>query len=58
MEEEGCTSPQVAWLTIQAFFNRLLQPPLLGGLFILFFQRLSRGPSGELAHLDVYETES
>jgi hypothetical protein len=39
--------PRSSVLTIQAFFNRLLQPPLLGGLFILFFQRLSRGPSGK-----------
>ncbi|WVF67064.1 hypothetical protein IAT40_001808 [Kwoniella sp. CBS 6097] len=34
------------WRRKDVFFNRLVQTPLLGGLFILFFQRLSHGPSG------------
>lgn len=33
-------------LIMQIFFNRLFQAPLLGALFLLFFQRLKRGPSG------------
>ena len=37
----------------QIFFNRLVQTPLLGGLFILFFQRLTHGPSGGLIFLSV-----
>ncbi|WVQ83463.1 hypothetical protein IAT38_005604 [Cryptococcus sp. DSM 104549] len=34
------------WRRKDVFFNRLVQTPLLGGLFILFFQRLTHGPSG------------
>ncbi|WVQ77432.1 hypothetical protein IAR50_007118 [Cryptococcus sp. DSM 104548] len=34
------------WRRKDIFFNRLVQTPLLGGLFILFFQRLTHGPSG------------
>ncbi|WRT65356.1 uncharacterized protein IL334_002299 [Kwoniella shivajii] len=34
------------WRRKDVFFNRLVQTPLLGGLFILFFQRLNHGPSG------------
>ncbi|WVQ94560.1 hypothetical protein IAU59_001640 [Kwoniella sp. CBS 9459] len=34
------------WRRKDVFFNRLVQTPLLGALFILFFQRLSHGPSG------------
>lgn len=33
-------------LTCQVFSNRIIQPPLLACLFLLFFQRLSNGPSG------------
>ncbi|WWD16853.1 hypothetical protein CI109_101285 [Kwoniella shandongensis] len=55
---EGTTSMRVAlpvvlerhwkslWRRKDVFFNRLVQTPLLGGLFILFFQRLTHGPSG------------
>jgi hypothetical protein len=28
------------------FFNRVVQIPLLGALFLMFFQRLTHGPSG------------
>ncbi|ORX36262.1 P-loop containing nucleoside triphosphate hydrolase protein [Kockovaella imperatae] len=34
------------WRRKDVFFNRLVQTPLLAGMFILFFQRLSHGPSG------------
>ncbi|KAK6907065.1 hypothetical protein I203_101054 [Kwoniella mangroviensis CBS 8507] len=34
------------WRRKDVFFNRLVQTPLLGGMFILFFQRLNHGPSG------------
>ncbi|WWC87631.1 uncharacterized protein L201_002521 [Kwoniella dendrophila CBS 6074] len=34
------------WRRKDIFFNRLVQTPLLGGMFILFFQRLTHGPSG------------
>lgn len=40
-------------LTRQVFFNRLVQTPLLGGLFILFFQRLDRGPSGAQTRIGI-----
>ncbi|ORY27652.1 P-loop containing nucleoside triphosphate hydrolase protein [Naematelia encephala] len=55
---EGTTSMRVAlpvvivrhwinlWRRKDIFFNRLVQTPLLGGLFILFYQRLTHGPSG------------
>ncbi|KAK4686772.1 hypothetical protein P7C73_g3345, partial [Tremellales sp. Uapishka_1] len=55
---QGTTSMRVAlpvvlqrhwrnlWRQKEIFFNRLVQTPLLGGMFILFFQRLSHGPSG------------
>ncbi|WWC68886.1 uncharacterized protein I206_102822 [Kwoniella pini CBS 10737] len=55
---EGTTSMRVAlpvvlerhwknlWRRKDIFFNRLVQTPLLGGMFILFFQRLNHGPSG------------
>jgi hypothetical protein len=39
---------------VQIFFNRLVQTPLLGGLLILFFQRLTNGPAGEHWCLDVF----
>jgi hypothetical protein len=44
MEAERCKLFPL--ISLQVFFNRLLQTPLLAGLFILFFQRLSDGPSG------------
>lgn len=34
------------WRRKDVFFNRLVQTPLLGALFILFFQRLTHGPAG------------
>lgn len=34
------------WRRKDVFFNRLAQTPLLGALFILFFQRLTYGPAG------------
>ncbi|WVR04136.1 hypothetical protein IAU60_001135 [Kwoniella sp. DSM 27419] len=34
------------WRRKDVFFNRLVQTPLLGAMFILFFQRLTHGPSG------------
>lgn len=34
------------WRRKDVFFNRLAQTPLLGALFILFFQRLTHGPAG------------
>ncbi|WVW79872.1 hypothetical protein I302_101842 [Kwoniella bestiolae CBS 10118] len=34
------------WRRKDVFFNRLVQTPLLGAMFILFFQRLNHGPSG------------
>ncbi|EIW69228.1 hypothetical protein TREMEDRAFT_31078 [Tremella mesenterica DSM 1558] len=34
------------WRRKDIFFNRLFQTPLLGAMFILFFQRLTHGPSG------------
>ncbi|OXG32398.1 ABC transporter family protein [Cryptococcus neoformans Bt120] len=34
------------WRRKDVFFNRLGQTPLLGALFILFFQRLTHGPAG------------
>ncbi|WWC59875.1 uncharacterized protein I303_102437 [Kwoniella dejecticola CBS 10117] len=55
---EGTTSMRVAlpvvlerhwknlWRRKDVFFNRLVQTPLLGAMFILFFQRLNHGPSG------------
>lgn len=34
------------WRQPEVFFNRFFQAPLVGGMFILFFQRLTNGPQG------------
>lgn len=34
------------WRQPDVFLSRLMQAPFLGGLFILFYQRLSHGPEG------------
>ena len=40
----------------QIFFNRLVQTPLLAAMFILFFQRLSHGPTGDYLLLRAVES--